>query len=60
MKHVLIPALFLLVMGWIFINTLISNPVRSITGIGFLALGLPIYWYRQRHGNTGPEHVPAS
>ena len=49
-----VPALFLLVMAWIFISTLISNPLRSLTGIGLLALGLPIYWYRHRqHGSAG-------
>lgn len=39
------PALFLLVSGWLVINTLVTMPGRSLAGLGVMALGLPFYWY---------------
>lgn len=39
------PALFLLVSGWIVINTLLTTPGRALAGLGLIALGLPFYWY---------------
>lgn len=41
-------------------NTLMERPVESLSGLAFLALGLPVYWYWRRHDrarapvDTGP------
>jgi len=40
-----IPAIFILVSTGILINTLIKSPLESLTGLGFLAIGIPIYFY---------------
>jgi APA family basic amino acid/polyamine antiporter len=44
----LVPILFLAVTAWLLVNTMLTNPTRSLIGIGLIALGLPIYWYRRR------------
>jgi basic amino acid/polyamine antiporter, APA family len=41
----IVPILFLLVTGWLLINTLFTMPVQSFIGIGLILLGLPAYWY---------------
>lgn len=53
----LTPVLFLLVAGWIVVNTLIATPGRALAGIGLMALGLPFYWYWSR---TARGDVPAA
>ncbi len=40
-----VPILFLLVAGWLLINTMITNPFQSFAGIILIALGLPVYYY---------------
>ncbi len=47
-----IPILFLLVTAWLIINTLITSPVQSLTGLGLIALGLPVYWYWSRNNEV--------
>jgi basic amino acid/polyamine antiporter, APA family len=42
------PALFLLMSGWLLINTLLTTPGRALAGLGLMALGLPFYWYWSR------------
>jgi APA family basic amino acid/polyamine antiporter len=42
------PALFLLVSGWLLVNTLLTTPGRALAGLGLMALGLPFYWYWSR------------
>ena len=39
------PAIFLLVSGWLVVNTLMTTPGRALAGLAFLALGVPFYWY---------------
>jgi APA family basic amino acid/polyamine antiporter len=39
------PALFLLMSGWLLINTVLRTPGRALAGLGLMALGLPFYWY---------------
>ncbi|HMQ02696.1 MAG TPA: amino acid permease [Pyrinomonadaceae bacterium] len=46
-----IPVIFLLVTGWLLINTLMTAPTQSFIGIGLILLGLPVYYYLTR--NTG-------
>jgi APA family basic amino acid/polyamine antiporter len=40
-----VPALVLLVTGWLILNTLMTMPYESFGGLAFLALGLPAYWW---------------
>jgi APA family basic amino acid/polyamine antiporter len=43
-----VPALFLVVAGWLIVNTLMTTPGRALAGLGLMALGLPFYWYWSR------------
>lgn len=40
-----VPVLFLLVAGWLLINTLINAPTQSFIGIFLILSGLPVYYY---------------
>lgn len=40
-----IPVIFLLVSGWLLINTIYTEPQSSFIGIGLILLGLPVYYY---------------
>ena len=44
----LVPVAFLLVTGWLLINTLLTTPGRALSGLALMALGLPFYWYWSR------------
>jgi APA family basic amino acid/polyamine antiporter len=46
-----VPLLFLLVTGWLLINTLLTTPVQALIGLGLILLGLPVYWYWARYNN---------
>lgn len=50
-----VPLLFVLVAGWLIVNTLYTNPVESMVGLGLIALGLPVYFY-QRHERGSLSH----
>jgi APA family basic amino acid/polyamine antiporter len=39
-----VPALFLIVCGWLIVNTLLTTPGRAFAGLGLMLLGLPFYW----------------
>ena len=43
-----VPAAFLLVTGWLLINTLLTTPGRAVAGLALMAMGLPFYWYWSR------------
>ena len=43
-----VPLLFLLVAGWLLVNTLLTAPTRSFAGLFLMALGLPFYFYWSR------------
>ena len=43
-----VPALFLLVVGWLLINTLLTTPGRAVAGLALMAIGLPFFWYWSR------------
>ncbi len=48
-----VPAVFLLVSGWLVVNTLGERPVESVTGIVLILAGLPAYaWFRSRRRPT--------
>ncbi|MDX1928956.1 MAG: amino acid permease [Pirellulaceae bacterium] len=40
-----IPLVFVLVAGWLIINTLISVPVESVAGLVMMGVGFPLYVY---------------
>ncbi|HKP45473.1 MAG TPA: amino acid permease [Pyrinomonadaceae bacterium] len=44
-----VPILFLIVAGLLLVNTVVTTPRQAITGVGLIALGLPVYWYWARH-----------
>jgi basic amino acid/polyamine antiporter, APA family len=44
-----VPILFLLVTGFLLVNTLITNPTQALIGIGLIALGFPVYYFFFRH-----------
>jgi APA family basic amino acid/polyamine antiporter len=39
------PIIFLLIALWLFVSTILTAPLRSLIGIGLMALGFPLYWY---------------
>jgi APA family basic amino acid/polyamine antiporter len=41
----IVPVVYLLVAGWLLINTMMTAPTQSFAGIGLIILGLPIYYY---------------
>jgi APA family basic amino acid/polyamine antiporter len=50
-----VPIVFLLVTGWLLVNTIITSPQSSLIGIGLIILGLPVYFYLNNNGSNGPE-----
>jgi basic amino acid/polyamine antiporter, APA family len=53
-----VPIVFLLVAGWLLINTMWTAPKQSFIGIGLIILGLPVYYYltnRAGRGDDGPS-----
>jgi len=44
-----VPLLFIVVAVWLLINTLSTNPVESVAGLGLIALGLPVYYWQRRN-----------
>ncbi|MEO6335189.1 MAG: amino acid permease, partial [Pyrinomonadaceae bacterium] len=45
-----VPVIFLLVAGWLLINTIVTSPTQSFIGIGLILLGLPVYYYLNSKG----------
>jgi APA family basic amino acid/polyamine antiporter len=43
-----VPILFLLVAGWLIVNTFMATPGRAMAGVGLMLAGLPFYWYFSR------------
>ena len=39
------PIIFLVVVGYLLVNALITAPVQAFAGIGLILAGLPFYWY---------------
>jgi APA family basic amino acid/polyamine antiporter len=40
-----VPIIFLLAAAWLIISTLMTAPLRSLIGLGFISLGIPLYSY---------------
>lgn len=53
-----VPIVFIVAALGILINTLIENPVESLAGLGFTALGIPVYfyWRRKSRQNLDKSH----
>jgi APA family basic amino acid/polyamine antiporter len=52
----LMPMLFVLVAAWLVVNTIQTNPVESVVGLGIIALGVPVYFFfRINRGPITPE-----
>jgi APA family basic amino acid/polyamine antiporter len=47
-----IPVLFILVTIYLIVSTIWTSPLQALSGLGLIALGLPLYayWSRKRHG----------
>lgn len=43
-----VPVLFLLVAGWLIVNTITTSPKQSFIGIFLILAGLPVYYYLAR------------
>ena len=39
------PAIFILVSLGILVNTLIESPLESLAGLGFILIGIPVFYY---------------
>jgi APA family basic amino acid/polyamine antiporter len=50
-----VPILFLLVAGWLLVNTIWTTPMQAFTGIFLILLGLPVYYYLTR--NSSPQKI---
>ena len=50
-----VPLAFLGVAGWLLVNTIYTQPGKSIAGLLLIALGLPVYAYYARRRATQPE-----
>jgi len=50
-----VPIVYLLVAGWLLINTLMTAPTQSFIGIGLIILGLPIYYYLNNRRRVSVE-----
>ena len=51
----LVPVVFLLVSGWLVVNTLATRPVESAVGVVLIVAGLPLYaWFRVARRRGGP------
>lgn len=46
------PVVFLLVSGWLLINTIMTAPQSSLIGIGLILLGLPVYYFLTARGGS--------
>ena len=50
-----VPIVFLLVAGWLLINTMWTAPKQSFIGIGLIILGLPVYYYLTNRAGRADE-----
>ena len=52
-----VPIVFLIVAGWLLINTMITAPTQAFAGIFLILVGLPVYFYltRRNQSNTSEE-----
>ena len=53
----IVPIVYLLVAGWLLLNTIMTAPTQSFIGIGLILLGLPVYYYLNNRGGSGGTRV---
>jgi APA family basic amino acid/polyamine antiporter len=41
----IVPIAFLIAAGWLLVMTIVAIPKASLTGLGLIAIGLPVYYY---------------
>jgi APA family basic amino acid/polyamine antiporter len=41
----MVPLIFVIVAGWLVVNSLFTRPVEAFVGLGLTVLGLPLYFY---------------
>jgi basic amino acid/polyamine antiporter, APA family len=51
----IVPLLFLVVTGWLLLNSLIATPRQALSGLSLIALGLPFYWYWSRQNQEAGQ-----
>lgn len=49
-----LPALFILAAIALVVNTFMATPRQALSGLGIIALGIPLYWYWSRTAATAP------
>jgi APA family basic amino acid/polyamine antiporter len=55
-----VPWIFVGVSAVFTVNTLVTQPVESLAGVGILALGVPVYlWYARKPARAPPRLLPA-
>jgi basic amino acid/polyamine antiporter, APA family len=47
----LMPAVFVLGAFVLIVNTLTQRPIESLSGLGLLVIGLPVYWHWRKPGS---------
>jgi len=47
-----VPALFIITLSGILLNTLVARPVESAAGAGLTLLGVPVYYFWQRRNHA--------
>ncbi|HYN84356.1 MAG TPA: amino acid permease [Pyrinomonadaceae bacterium] len=50
-----VPALFLLVTGFLLVMTLITSPLQAVTGLVLIGIGFPVYYFFFRHRRVASE-----
>jgi APA family basic amino acid/polyamine antiporter len=48
----IVPIVFIVTSAAFVLNTLVERPVQSLAGLGFLALGVPVYLWTKRSGHA--------
>lgn len=51
-----VPIVFLIVAGWLIVNTFVATPGRALAGVGLMLAGLPFYWYWSRSSKVAKPH----
>lgn len=54
-----VPSLFLLIAGWLLVNSLVTTPRQALAGLFLMGLGLPFYFYWSRR-NKATQSAPAA
>jgi len=53
-----VPVIFLLVAGWLLVNTIMTQTFQSVVGLFLIALGLPFYYYFSRRKSADASAEP--